>query len=107
LTVSQDFVLSELRKLQLLKFFPSDPVAIAALAEMVGEWCAAEHTTADTPEQRCTKLVREVLAKSQQWECPQYLREQFNSLYPEQKRSSDGIDSNAEWVAPWKRHINN
>ena len=105
--MTQDFVLGELRKLQLLKFFPSDPVAIAALAEMVGEWCMAERATPDTPEQRCTKLIRTVLTSSKQWECPEYLREQFVSLYPEQKRSSDGIDSNAEWVAPWKRHLNN
>ncbi len=105
--MTDDFVMTELRKLQLLKFFPSDPVAIVALAEMVGEWCAAEHATPDTPEERCTKLVQLALSTSQQWECPAFLREKYESLYPEHKRSSDGIDPAAEWVAPWKRHLNN
>ena len=100
--MSQDFVLSELRKLQLLKFFPSDPVAIAALADIVEEWCAAEHTTPDTPEVRCAKLVREALAKFRQWSCPEDLRDLFVELYPVWKRSSAGIDPSSEWIAPWK-----
>jgi hypothetical protein len=102
--MTNEFVMSELRKLQLLKFFPSDPVAIAALAELVGEWCSAEHTTPDTPEQRCTKLIRGALRDSRQWECPGALREQFVALYPKQtRRSSDGVDPAAEYVAPWEQ----
>lgn len=102
MTVNQDFVLTELRKLQLLKFFPSDPVAIAALAELVTEWCSTEHTTPDTPEQRCTKLVRAALGNFRQWECPEALHDLFIELYPVWKRSSAGIDPAAEWIPPWR-----
>jgi hypothetical protein len=92
--MTNEFVMTELRKLQLLKFFPSDPIAIAALAELVGGWCAAEHTTPDTPEMRCMKLVREALAKFRQWECPEELRDLFTELYPEWRRS---------FVPPWRQ----
>jgi len=101
--LDQVFVLCELRKLQLLKFFPSDPVAIAALAEIVGEWCSAEHPTQDTPEQRCMKLVREALARFRQWECPEDLRDLYRELYPREIHSSDGIDPAAFWHAPWRK----
>jgi hypothetical protein len=89
-TLSIETAIEKLRPMKLLRFFPNEPEALLALAELVCKWCVGYKEI--TPEQQCTDLVKTALSTMYEWQSPENLHDLFRDLFPMIKRSGDGGD---------------